>query len=252
MGVVALDVRSDTAQAYAPVLAQEVAKSMPGVKDLFALFPFTPGRNEERGEVVRVGEDSIRLRNHYAATANLTDFVRLKIVAGDLQQALTAPNQIALSRQEALRLFGTTNVIGRQMLRSQGSWTVAAVYLDLPANTHYDFQSLSSAERIPTGFVGYAYVRLASDADPVTLAARIADTVSARSFYRMTVGFHSVTSLHLAAPGARSAVNIALALSVVLIAIAALNFVNMATAQAGRRTLEIGVRKRWARRACAL
>ena len=60
-------------------------------------------------ELVQVDDNYYRLNNFYAATTNILDFIQLNIVAGDIKQTLSQPGQLAVSEQEAIRLFGYSN-----------------------------------------------------------------------------------------------------------------------------------------------
>src|SRR4051812_1745470 len=57
----------------------------------------------------------------------------IKAIAGDLAAALTRPDALALTQDSALRLFGSTDVIGKTVQVGASPYLVAALVPDQPA-----------------------------------------------------------------------------------------------------------------------
>jgi putative ABC transport system permease protein len=249
MSQVALDVEASAADSIALGRGIQIARARAEIEDLFALYPLF---NSDDSQLLRANGNDFRLSRHYAATANIADFVSMRVVEGDLSRTLALQDHIAINRSQALRIFGTTNSVGRRIDlvgnrsgNAPASWTVGAIFDDLPANTHFDFDSLSSAARFTDGEnnIAFAYVRLRQGIDPRTLAYALDAEINVNAFYPTKIAFHPLRGLHLATGGRQIIVNVCIALSAILIAIAALNFVNISTAQSGARAREVGVRK---------
>ncbi|MBL8300795.1 MAG: ABC transporter permease [Rhodanobacteraceae bacterium] len=230
-----------TATNRISLTGQQIAKTMPEVKSLFSLFPLSRGA----GIQIEVDGAHLRLNNLYAATPNIRDFVKLDVIAGDLDAALASPGKIALSRSEAIRLLGEPAPIGKPIKYRNGAMTVTAVFEDLPNNTHYDFTSLAyvNPNRNPDEFWGNTYVELAQDSDIAALAARIRTQINARSPQPWNVGLLPVKDIHIKTGNNEQTIAICIALSLLLLGIASFNFINMSTAQAAQRAKEVGVRK---------
>ena len=204
---------------------------------------------------VQYRDQGFKLSDLYGATPNIENFINMNTLAGDLKNAMSTPGSLALSESEALRIFGSVNVIGNTLQHEQGQYTVRAVFADLPSNTHFAFKNLVYVKHDPSNLMmnsSYVYMRLAPQADPIALA----DTLSEQYFNGQMAGqiaieFHPLLDLHLIAKspfemkagGAKQVVMICVGLSVLLILIAGFNFINMTVAQSTRRAKEVGVRK---------
>ncbi|ALQ06634.1 ABC transporter permease [Pseudoalteromonas sp. Bsw20308] len=204
---------------------------------------------------VQYRDQGFKLSDLYGATPNIENFINMNTLAGDLKNAMSTPGSLALSESEALRIFGSVNVIGNTLQHEQGQYTVRAVFADLPSNTHFAFKNLVYVKHDPSNLMmnsSYVYMRLAPQADPIALA----DTLSKQYFNGQMAGqiaieFHPLLDLHLIAKspfemkagGAKQVVMICAGLSVLLILIAGFNFINMTVAQSTRRAKEVGVRK---------
>lgn len=233
--------RSLIASYQAQLAVQRIAEKMPEVEALFSLSPLARGS----GAQVEIDGESFRIKDLYASTPNIGEFVALDVLAGSMEAALGAPERIALSRSQAVRLFGKVDPIGESIAHEAGKWTVAAVFEDLSANTHYTFTALTYANpnRDPDQVRGHTYVRLAAHADVAQLAEKIKAEINAQSFQRWQIGLLPVRDIHLESDNHRKTVAICIALSLLLVGIASFNFINMSTAQAAQRAREIGVRK---------
>ena len=125
--------------------------------------------------------------------------IKLPLVSGDPGQVLAHPESIVLSQKLARKYFGTTDVVGRQVLIARASCgkdktdcptemaalRVTGVMRDLPHNTQLDIDAVipdnSPADRIGEkgkkawfSFNGYVYVRLAPGSDPARLSDKLA------------------------------------------------------------------------------
>lgn len=228
----------------ASLAVHRIAKDLPEIQGLFALF----GLNSRVDDNVEVDGQSFRLNKHFAASPNITEFIELDVIHGNINKALSEPDQIALSVRQALRLFGKIDVVGKRLARKQGNWTVAAVFDELPTNTHFDFNSLSYVEAFdnPDAFsknFAATYVRLPSDVDISALTEKLTRLVNEKSIEPWAVGLMPLADVHLKSNSTQSTVTISMVLALLLIGVACFNYVNMAIAQAGQRAKEIGVRK---------
>jgi putative ABC transport system permease protein len=191
----------------------------------------------------------------YGATPNIEQFININTVSGDLKEALSTPNSLALNESEALRIFGQINVIGEVLTHEKGQYIVRAVFEDLSENTHFGFKTLSYLENDPTktdAHFSYIYVKLAAQSDPDVYAKMLTE----QSFTGDNKGKRSLhliplRDLHLTAKsmaefkkgGEKQGVMICLGLSALLILIVSFNFINMTVAQSTKRAKEVGVRK---------
>ena len=84
-----------------------------------------------------------------------TDFFHVftfPLAYGNTQTALRQPNQVVLTKEKALQLFGTANVVGKTLEIKTDSafepYTISAVAEDIPANSSVKFNMLCSFEHI--------------------------------------------------------------------------------------------------------
>ena len=223
------------------------------VEDVFALKMVEFTREAEVD--VKHNNEGFKLNNLYAATANIEDFIAMDVLAGNIKEAISTPNSLALSESEALRIFGTVNVVGETLNHANGSYTVRAVFADLPDNTHFGFQALVYAEHISEDLgntIHYVYLKLTAGTDIPALEQQLAEQAFTGDFKgKIFIELHSILDLHLTANspfemktgGTKQVVTICIGLSILLVLIASFNFINMTVAQSTKRAKEVGVRK---------
>jgi putative ABC transport system permease protein len=209
---------------------------------------------------------------------NLLDVLELPLVHGS-RSALDRVNVAMLSRKEAVARFGTDNVVGRTMtVISKGQrfdYQIGGVFEDVPKNSHLrinaivrvDFPSYMAKEAqfltcwgCQGGWI-YAKLRPGADAGAINAAMpdwekrNIPDENSGEA--RFNAGdngdwhFVNVADVHLgpAQQGAMSPGNdrgTILTFAVIaflILAMAVVNFTNLATARASQRAREVALRK---------
>lgn len=116
-------------------------------QDLSEIKTFTRIRSIK--DLVRVNNKITEMDIGFADPAILTMF-SFKLLAGDPSKALANPNSIVLTKQNALQLFGSTDVIGKTVeVKVEDTFTpfmVSAVADDIPANSSIRFGLLVSFE----------------------------------------------------------------------------------------------------------
>ncbi len=209
----------------------------------------------------------------------LFDVLRLPFLRGDPGTALNAPGRMVLTRTEALRRFGTIDVVGRTLGivtgRGATDYQITGIVEDPPRDSHLalsvvarvDFPTLYGSPNAPflTQWMpknGWVYARLRAGADvaeimrqmPAWERRNIPDEVSGGQ--RTNPGTNidwrlvNVRDVHLgdAGDGMRPINDrgTILALSIVgllILALAVVNFVNLSTARASQRAREVSLRK---------
>ncbi|GAB5519398.1 MAG: ABC transporter permease [Rhodothermales bacterium] len=193
---------------------------------------------------------------------------------GDRQQALTEPGTVWISSTIARKYFGDDDPIGQTLAVTawvRGDFTVAGVFADVPPNSHLQFDMLlptldllalwrynHEAERGWDRRNFATYVQLRPGAEVAAAEAQMTETfvtqrreaLAARN-RSMKVHLQPLTDIRLnaaiSAPashtGDKRAVWIGLAIGLVTLLLALINYVNLATARALDRSREIGVRK---------
>ncbi|MCA0201642.1 MAG: ABC transporter permease [Proteobacteria bacterium] len=213
---------------------------------------------------LRKGETEATEEIHFANSQFFALFP-LPVIAGNLQTALAAPNSIVLTRRFARKYFGRDAPVGETIeVNRDVVLRVTAVLEDLPSNTHLDLSiviPIEAMDAIVTETyrrdIMYAYVRLAPDVSPTRLLAALpafnerhpAFTKARYPYWLDTVT--PIADIHLRPDnagsmkpsGSAATIANATAIAVLILTIASINFVNLTTARATRRSVEVGVRK---------
>ncbi len=229
-------------------------EKIPGVESVMALL----STKYLLSNKVKIGEDYFTFSNVIAAPENLTDFVKLDILYGNLSEVLTKPNKIAISINQARRLFGVDNALGKtlKMEDRQGILEVAAIFTNLPDNSHYFFTGIVSNQAYMNviGKMSHTYLKLTPQANVSSVAnevTRILNGIWQNKSSEIDYYLQPLLDIHLAPNfntdmkigGSEKTVAISIALAVLLIIISSFNYINMSVAQAGLRAKEVGVRK---------
>jgi putative ABC transport system permease protein len=238
-------------------VAAEMQKNV-DVEDVFRLINTNRFWNHEEDAINLVQHKASRhnLKNFYAASDNILEFIALEVVEGDIKKSLQQPNQLAISESEAIRLFGSVQIVGQTLNYQAGQYTIGAVFKDLPENTHFKFDTLI---QIPAAYGdelwGFNYYKLRPNADIPRLIKAMTTYLRviypAENWQQITMSLVNLQQLHfnskgryeMKAGGSLTTLQICIGLSVILVLIASINFINLYIAQSARRAKEVGVRK---------
>lgn len=216
--------------------------------------------------VVARGAERFREDGLYAGEA-FFDVFAFPFIRGDAQTALADPNAVVITDRLARKLFGddwqaTGSALGQRLTVDQRKdFTVAGVVEDPPAASSLQFDVLLPLQDFAArnawidewgnNFL-LLYVKLREGAAPAAVTEQIAGVVNAHEEGADEALFlQPYEDLHLYSEyengqlvGGRIAyVRLFSAVAVFLLLIAAINFMNLATARSMKRAQEIGVRK---------
>jgi len=189
-------------------------------------------------------------------------------IAGDPNSALSEPNTIVLTESIARKYFGRKEAMGELIkIRNEVDLKVTGLIRDLPGNTHLPFNFLVSFETIKKDMDvanrhfysingGFTYIVL-PDNYPVEnlqkqMPAFIEKNWGKEIAAEAELPLQPLTDIHFdqrylyspVSPTTSRDTYYALgAVALLIIVIACINFINLATAQAMRRAKEVGVRK---------
>ena len=190
-------------------------------------------------------------------------------VVGDASKALIEPNSIALSESVANRIFGKQNPMGEVIITPSGrKYNVTGVYQDMPRHSHLIANAMISSNTIPQlgnptagawgGFRLYTYVLLKEGTDAENFAAKlpiIVENYVAVIFDQFDIEVKyeliGLTDIHLKSDfenepeplGELGFLYIFGAVALFMILLACINYMNLSTARATKRAMEVGVRK---------
>jgi putative ABC transport system permease protein len=210
----------------------------------------------------------VRVEVH-AVDARFFDIISVPFLRGKGADALKAVDGVALSRSQAMRQFGSLDVIGRTLTTVRDGETydlrVTGVFNDIPKNSHLNFgivRRFTSAEEnpCPWGCVnGGAYAKLKPGVDVANINAAMPawekrnvpakDVAGGDLAKQWDWRLVNVRDVHLSGaegdrPGndMRTIITFGI-VALLILAMACVNFVNLTTARASRRAREVAVRK---------
>ena len=200
-------------------------------------------------------------RNMCFAEPQYFDLFGVEWVSGRPQTALSAPNTIVLSERYAQKYFDTENPIGRTLrLDNRTNLTVTGVIKNPPPNTQLRFDALVSYATIPAlegpdalsdwqGLQSMCFVLLRQGADPRQLS-RVLPAIRQKYLSTDEVAHFDYHALPLedlnherSGMAPRPVLYALIAVGLLLVMAACINYINLATAQALQRSREVGVRK---------
>lgn len=211
-------------------------------------------------------DKTFREKNLFFADSTVFDVFAFPFLKGDPLTALKNPNSIVLTQSLAEKYFGEEEPIGK-MLKYEGTelLQVTAILDEVPANSHFTFDGLISFSTLrkeyngePSGWVwnpNWTYVKLKEGISPEQIDAQFPAFVEAHypDFIKADVSMYlqPLKDIHLhshldyeAAPNSDIAyIYIFLAIAFFIILIAAINYMNLATARSAQRAKEVGMRK---------
>lgn len=258
-------------QSFEGVARQDFAE-IEGSANIFGQANVTISYKNEQDEVTQFDEDFVVL-----ADSNFFKLFDFAFLLGDGLTALNQANSIVLTREAAARYFGDADPMGKTLTAPGGEFKVTGVCEDVPANSHFKFNALLSANTFPfvkqqnfTGFSAYTYFKLKPGTQPAAVEAKfpkMVDTYAAAQIERdlgkswadykkegngYRYFLQPLTSIHLdpthfeaqmKVGGNRTSVNIMIAVAILILVIACINFMNLATARSAERAREVGLRK---------
>ena len=217
---------------------------------------------EAEAELRRAG--AAHRETFYWADPDYFDLARLPVLAGDLASALRDGHGLVMTEAMALKHFGRSDALGETIEVAGQPMVLRAVVADLPPGgtdlaagifasglAARSGLSLMKADEPGTFSIDVrTYIRLREGASARKAADSIQPAIAGlvpppvRNAYRLEPVRIDRLALHQGFhPGASERLVIGSLVAFLVLLIATANFVNLSVALAGRRRLEIGVRK---------
>jgi putative ABC transport system permease protein len=202
--------------------------------------------------------------NFYYTDSTIFDIFTYRVIKGDVKIAVTEPNKIVLTETAAARYFGKDDPIGKTLVSGDNSYEVTGVIKDVPRYSHFRFDALAARNNLPKqlgswgNFGVFTYLLLPANLDVRQFENKIQDMYGRymQSLFgplniKVKYVLYPLTRIHLYSTNAHEPeptgsityVYIFAIVAVFLILIAAMNYMNLATARSVSRAREVGMRK---------
>jgi putative ABC transport system permease protein len=215
------------------------------------------------------------------ADSTLFDVFTLPMIAGDARGALTAPYSMVISETIAKKYFNSTAVVGKTLvlfgnLTDTTTYQITGVMKDIPAAAHFHFDFIRSmAEKHPRQdqqwinpycatyllarpgvtakdvdrMLGSACAKYVAPEQQLKLNASLEEMTKHGDYFReysiplSHIHLYSHVLGEFETNGSIETVRIFMVIAVLILLIACVNFMNLATARSADRAREVGVRK---------
>ena len=202
--------------------------------------------------------------NFYYTDSTLFDIFTYKVLRGEVKSALRDPKKIVLTETVAKRYFGGSDPVGKTLTEGNNTFEVTGVIEDVPFNSHFRFQALAARNNLPKqlgswGTFGvFTYLLFPAGIDINTFQTKMQDmydahmkTIFGPLNIKIEYILEPITKIHLYStnpgePEPTGSITYVLIFGIVavfLVLIAAMNYMNLATARSTRRAREVGLRK---------
>ncbi len=244
-------------------LAPTVAREIPEVEKVARVF------HHNFGDIAFVATETEKLSETklFYADPEIFDVFTIPLIAGTPGKVLDRPGTIILSETSAKRYFGDTDPIGKTLLIDNTlNLEVTGVYKDFPRNSFLTCQLIGSFSSIKFGKeenqrwgnASFDTYFLLNEGVSLEVANKKVAELLERNIPKdqrwftitlqplLDIRLHSgdmTSSIDRKQYGDFNQVKVLIALAFVILLIAAVNYMNMTTAQAQRRNKEVGISK---------
>ncbi|MEZ0483000.1 ABC transporter permease [Fibrella aquatica] len=218
---------------------------------------------------LKVGKQVYEEKQMFFTDNGLFKLFDFPLVKGDWRTALTKPYEVVLTETTARKYFGANwlanpAVLGARLrLNNDKDYTVVGVAKDAPGNSHLQFGVLLSFKSLElfdewsikwSGNSFHTYLQLRDGTDVAAFAGKIKNQcIRYNPNTENTLQLQPLTAIYLYSDfafntdwGVRGSifhVNLFTLVGLIVLLIACMNFINLATARSARRSREVGVRK---------
>ncbi|MEP6728730.1 MAG: ABC transporter permease [Bacteroidota bacterium] len=218
-------------------------------------------------DLIKYNEISFNEKNIYLADSNFFSFFSFPLIKGNAATVLKDPLSIVLTETAAKKYFGNKNPIGKIVsVNQKRQLKVSGIAKDPPANSHLYFDMVIpisnwAAEpwmnQWPNNGL-FVYVQLQPNLNAAVLNKRLPGFMDkymgkfyAEQGFKMDLKINPLKDIYFEGEtpfdnvkhGSKKTVYIFMSIAILILLIACINFMNLATARATERSKEVGLRK---------
>ncbi|GAB4017091.1 ABC transporter permease [Spirosoma migulaei] len=257
------DQKENPHYASAPVgLAQHLKREFAGVEKVVRIHSSLQGNAIYR-------EKKIPLSGYFADPEFLEVF-NFPLLQGNKVTALTKPNTLVITKSEALKIFGSTDAMGKLIrMEPYGDFVITGILKELPLNSHMQFGAIASYPTLLSykgaAFLenkedwqsfanSYIYIRLFQDYQPAPVEQYLNELAKQRYTQRASKATFRLQPLLKIVPGPQLYDSLGTtydylllflvgSMSLMILIPACSNYANLSISQSLERMKEIGMRK---------
>ena len=246
------------------VMAQTIKAEIPGIADVCRIS------DSDQKLLFSFDDKAVYATGKYA-DPSLFNMFTIPFVQGDAKNAFSQLHSVVLTEQAAEKFFGTEeNVIGKTVrMDNQQDYVVTGIIKDFPQNSTLQaewlapYAALLQQDRLRAGnntdeiawdsYGPITYVELAPNTDMKMVNSKLFNLIHQKDATQKNTAFlfpmsnwHLYSDFANGKPTGGGAIKQVRALSMiawVILLIACINFMNLATARSEKRAREVGVRK---------
>jgi putative ABC transport system permease protein len=253
------------------IMGPTMVKEIPEIEDFLRM-------NGRGPSVIEYNNQTFTEDHIIEADSSFFNFFSIPVLKGDLKNLLNAPRKVVLSESTTKKIFGNENPIDKQIRIGSDTlrFTITGVMADIPLNSHFEANALTSFLTNPrskepnwlnNSFSTYFLLKPNSsyksvDAKYPELLQKyvgpeiqkytgisFTDFIAQGNKYQYYL--QSLNDIHLdtsmqqdfKASVDPKYLTIFASIAILIVLIAAINFMNLSTAQATRRAKEVGIKK---------
>jgi putative ABC transport system permease protein len=262
--------RLNEVQDFPGMAVQKVSLTMypmgPAIKNEYSqvenftrLFPSSQ-------KLISNGDKKFVFKNSFWVDQSFLKIFNFPVIDGDIKAALAQPNTAVLTENAAKQIFGDINVIGKTFLRDTTPFTVNAVLKNIPENSHLQFDALFSiitidGEEYNNNWGGnflatYLLLKPGTNAGELEkqFPAFIAKHIDPKFVKNYKLYLQPLHKTHLGSADMAfdewnskafngATIYIFIALTIIILIIAFINFINLSIAASSSRAKEVGIKK---------
>ncbi|MEQ9425890.1 MAG: FtsX-like permease family protein [Cyclobacteriaceae bacterium] len=216
-----------------------------------------------RPVIIDAGDEKFQEEEFFYADSTFFDVFDFKLLSGNPVAALNAPNKVIFSEASAVKYFGKADILNETIRINDQEFIVSGVAENPPTNTHLQFDFIASFVSLDwavtrtswdaANYFTYLVINPAADIDDT--ARKLQDDVeenmgpfTGSSFVAMTlmplldIHLKSIISEELHKGDIKYVYTFSF-IAILIIIIACVNYMNLATARSVFRAKEVGMRK---------
>jgi putative ABC transport system permease protein len=195
--------------------------------------------------------------------SNFFSFFDFRVIEGDISRALTHPNSIVITDRAAKKLFGNESALGKLISIDNDHALQVTAVVHMPDNTHLDFDYARPSHRLPQQLyvwqqtLAFTYLKVKNKQDIASVEKQLYNIIlkhatdeDAEYLKNYLQQLQPLTDIHTTVinwdiyqPVSAKQLWAILAIAVLILLLAIINFINLATARAAERMKESGISK---------